>query len=236
VEKADSAVICYNLAFNLDNDNIALLRKVGLAYSSAGKHDKAVETIQKAIKKDPKDVYNLLALGKVYIKADSIDKAQITITRAREMNKKIPDALCHSRRSLLRSKSVRIGKSNYEEALSINEKLSDVRTTLLYATADWPYKSRMETKIWQINIRYVSCRMEQIGKDGSKKCACFLEQGKLFFFSNRKKEAAASLNKYVELRPNGSLGRWYLAQSFYDLNDYDKAIPHLDIVAKKSIQ
>lgn len=232
VDKIDSALVLYRAAYEMDKDDLEVLRKVANTLSLLKKHTEAIETINIAIKKDPKNVYFLLDLGRLYTNADSLDRASVTITRAREMNKKIPDGFAALGELYFKQKVYELAKQNYEEALSINEKLLEVRQNLAIT---YGKMAAQETDPDLQNKLFTQSLVEwnKLTRQDPKNARAFLEQGKLFYFSNRKKEAAISLNSYVELRPQGSYGRWLLAQSLYEYNDFNAALKHLPIVAKE---
>ncbi len=232
VDKIDSALILYRTAYELDKDEMPVLRKVASTLSLLKKHNEAIETINIAIKKDPKNVYYLLDLGRIYINADSLDRASVIITRAREMNKKIPDGFAALGELYFRQKVYELAKQNYEEALSIDEKLLEVRQNLAITYGKMAAQETdpdLQNKLFSQSL----LEWNKLTKQDPKNARAFLEQGKLFYFSNRKKEAAISLNSYIDLRPKGSYGRWLLAQSLYEYNDFNAALKHLPIVASE---
>jgi tetratricopeptide (TPR) repeat protein len=232
IEKLDSALIMYYKADNIEGDNIELIRKIAKTYSYLGRTDDAILTINRAIKKDKNNVYCLLDLGNIYLRADSISEATLIITRAREMNKSIPDAYVALGNLYFAQKVFELAKTNYEEALNIDPNLTEARIQL--ATAY--YWLGMKESDKELSNQYLSRSLKEwsnVTQKDPKNAKAFYEQGKLYYFSKSYIEAAQSFYQYIILRPSGSLGRWYLAQSLYEIGQCDSAAQHLRIVAKE---
>ncbi len=226
LDNLDSALIMYKKADDINDDQPKVMRKIALTLSALDKHNEAIEEMKDAIDEDEKDVYNYLALGKVYLQADSMKQAELYITKAREMNKDIPDAYIALGDLYFAQKIYELAKTNYEDALSIDEKNVEARTKLAisyYWLANREYDNELANELFKKSLK----EWNTITQQDPKNAKAFFEQGKILFFSGIWDKSAKSLYKYIQLRPSGKLGRWYLAQSLYELTQCDSAEPHL---------
>lgn len=226
LDNLDSALIMYKKADDINSDETKVMRKIAVTLSGLGKYKEAIEEVMDAIDEDDEDVYNYLALGKVYLKADSMKQAELYITKAREMDKDIPDAYIALGDLYFAQKIYELAKTNYEDALSIDENNVEARTKLAisyYWLANREYDNDLANELFKKSLK----EWNTITKQDPKNAKAFYEQGKILFFSGIWDKAAKSLYKYVQLRPSGKLGRWYLAQSLYELTQCDSAEPHL---------
>jgi len=225
IDRLDSALIIYKMANDLKTNSL-ILRKIARTQSKLGKNSEAVETIQKAIKNDKDDVYNQLEYGMILISADSINKAELIITKAREMSKNIPDAYLALGELYYAQQVYELARTNFEAALKLDDNLIDARI-------------KLATTYYQMGIRETDEELKQdllvaslkewnaITTKDPKNARAFYEQGRLFFFASKYVEAAQSFNQYIQLRPNNSLAKWYLAQSLYEIGKCDEAAPYL---------
>jgi tetratricopeptide (TPR) repeat protein len=231
MEKYKEALDMYKKADDLEGGEPEIMRKVGRANSYLGKHDEAVKVLKNTIKKDEKDVYSVLELAYAYIKADSLKQAELMITRAREMNKKIPDAYIALGDLYFAQRVYALARENYEEALSLDDKLIEARTKLAisyYWLANKEIDEDLANELFTRSLKEWNVITQQNPKDAR----AWFEQGRILFFSRKYELAAKSLYEYSLLRPEGYLGRWYLAQSLYELGQNDSAVVQLAIVAK----
>ncbi len=232
LEKPDSALIMYRKADDIRSDQPKTMRKIGETLSLMGKHLEAIQELKQAIKEAPNDVYNYLELGSVYIRADSLTQAEFNITKAREMDNKIPDAYVALGDLYFAQKVYELAKNNYEEALSINPDLTDARIKLATAYY-WLGMREFDKDLANGYFEKSLVEWNTITKKDSNNAKAYFEQGKILFFSRQYENAAKSLYRYVELRPSGMLGRWYLAQSLYELRYCDSAAPQLKICSEQ---
>jgi tetratricopeptide (TPR) repeat protein len=232
LENLDSALIMYRKADDIHGDQLKTMRKIGETLSLMGKHLDAIKELKSAIKEAPDDVYNYLELGTVYIRADSLSMAEFNITKAREMDKKIPDAYVALGDLYFAQKVYELAKNNYEEALSIDPELTDARIKLATAYY-WLGMREFDKDLANGYFEKSLVEWNTITKKDSTNAKAYFEQGKILFFSRQYDNAAKSLYRYVELRPSGSLGRWYLAQSLYELRYSDSAAPQLKICSEQ---
>lgn len=232
IENLDSAIIMYSRANDIESDRPHLLRKMAMAYSANKNHNEAIRTARKAVNEDKDDPKNYLTLGQVYLGADSMKQAELNITKAREINKNIPDAYIALGDMYFAQRVYELAKNNYEEALGIDESNIEARTKLAisyYWLANREYDKDLANELFKRSLQ----EWNTITKMDTLNARAFFEQGKILFFSNKWENAAKSLYQYVQLRPNSPLGRWYLAQSLYELAQCDSAEPHLRFCAEQ---
>ncbi|MDT3738330.1 MAG: tetratricopeptide repeat protein [Candidatus Kapabacteria bacterium] len=232
MDRNDEALNAYQRAYNTDKKNLVSIRKYGKSLSLTGKHKEAIELFLDAVKRNQNDVQVRLELANAYLRTDSLDKAELVITQAREIDKKSPDAFIALGDLYLKQRVYELARMNFEEALTIDEKNVDARVKL--ATAYFRLANQ-ETDDELRNILYNRSLDEwnKITQQDPNNARAFYEQGRLLFFGGQFENAAKSLNNFVILRPSGSLGRWYLAQSLEKIGACDSAIKHFEIVARE---
>lgn len=231
LDKIDSARIMYEMADDVKGSVPSTLRKIAKTYSLLGKHNDAIKIVKKAIKESPDDVYNYLALGEVYLKADSMNQATFEIMKARDMDKKIPDADVALGDLYFAQKVYELARSNYESALSKDDKLLDARIKLAityYNLAIPEQDSNVYNELFTRSLK----EWTLVAKQDPKNAKAFYEEAKLLYFSKRYLDAVKPFYEYLALRPDASLARWYLAQSLVETGLCDSAETQLKLVSK----
>jgi len=226
LEKYDSCLAMYLKADDIDSKMPIVLRKISKAYTALGKHDEAIKAIKKSLKEDPKDVYSMLELGEAYIKADSIDQATLTITKARELNSNIAQPYLALGNLYFAQRIYELAKTNYESALKIDPNLMDAHINLAITY----FKMANKEDSPELSNEYFSRSLTEwniVSQKDPKNSRAWWEQSRILFFAKKFDMAAGALIKYLELRPDQKLARWYLAQSYFELNQCDSAVPSL---------
>lgn len=234
LEKKDSALIFYQRAEKV-SDRPPVVRKVALALSAVGRHKEAVDKMNEAIDDDDDDVYNYLTLGQVYINADSLQKADIAIRRAQSLNSEIADTYVALGDLYYAQKVYELAKMNYDEALKRNSELLEPRIKLArtnYRLANSGVDDATANEYFSASLK----AWDEVTQIDTNNATAFFEKGKILFLARQYMDAARSLYRYVTLRPEGQLGRWYLAQSFYEVRAYDSAEVQLRQVTIDSVQ
>lgn len=229
LEKNDLALATYKAAEKISSKPF-VLRKLANGMSAAGLHTDAVKMLRKLTLDEKKEVANWLVLADVYIRADSISQAELAVTRAREMDDKNVRAYIVLGDLYFKQRVYELSKNNYEEALKLNPDLLEARMKLAqsyYWLATREVDDDLRNELFTRSLQ----EWNTLTQKDPKNSKAWFEQGKIFFFSKNYLQAAQSLNNYIQLRPNGSLGRWYLAQSLYELGRCDSARIHLKTVA-----
>ncbi len=228
----DKALEMYERVEKIEGDEPYILRKKGEVLSLMDKHKEAFKALKEAIEEDEKDVQSYLALANAYIRADSINQAEMTITKAKGMDKKNADVFISLGDLYFAQRVYQLAKENYEKALSIDEDLTEARiklATSYYWLATKEVDQELSNELFSRSLK----EWNKVTQADSMNANAFFQQGKILFFSHRYAPAAQSLYRYVQLRPNGDIGRWYLAQSLYEVNKCDSAVIHLEKVADR---
>lgn len=245
----DLHLLCNDVYLELGKNNKALevmrqaekisskpfvLRKLANTLSINGYHSEAVRILRKLTNDEKKEISNWLALVDVYLRADSINQAEIAVARALDMDKNNVDANIKRGDIYYQQRVYELSKDSYEAALSVNPDLNEARMKLAQSYY-WLGIRENEVNPDLANLYFTRSLQEwnTLTQKDPKNARAWFEQGKLFFFSKNYVQAAQSLNNYIQLRPSGSLGRWYLAQALYELGRCDSARTHLKIVASE---
>ncbi len=231
--KFNKAVETYRLAEKISRKP-NVMRKLAGGLSMAGDFPEAVKMLRKLTVDEKKEAENWIALANVYVLADSIGQAELAIARAREIDKNNVQAYVILGDLYFKQRVYELSKDNYEEALRLNPDLNDARMKL--AQSYYWLGTREQESSPDLANEYFTRSLQEwntLTQKDPKNSKAWFEQGKIFFFSKNYIQAAQSLNNFVQLRPGGSLGRWYLAQSLYELGRCDSARTHLRIVAQE---
>lgn len=209
-----------------------VLRKLANTLSINSYHSEAVRILRRLALDEKKEISNWLLLVDVYLRADSLNQAELAVARALDMDKNNVEANIKRGDIYYQQRVYELSKDSYEAALSINPDLNEARMKLAQSYY-WLGIRENEVNPDLANLYFTRSLQEwnTLTQKDPKNARAWFEQGKLFFFSKNYVQAAQSLNNYIQLRPSGSLGRWYLAQSLYELGRCDSARTHLRIVA-----
>jgi tetratricopeptide (TPR) repeat protein len=229
MEKIDSAILMYQRSYELEKDNKLIMRKYAKTLAENKNITEALKMIELAIKEDKNDVYNYIQKGLIYVQVDSFQLARTFLTKAREMDKTIPDAFVALGDLYYAWKIYDPAISHYEEALALDEKLIDARIKLANSYY-WRANSESDSKLRDEYFNRSLKEWNRVGKDDPKNARAFFQQGKIFYLASRWGSAAQAFFKYTDLRPDGHLGRWYLAQCLVKIDSCEAAIPQLEIV------
>ncbi len=231
LERYNEALDMYRRSDERESGNSEVIRKIGRSMSYLGRHNEAIQYLSRALRRNDKDYYMVLELANAYLRADSLNQAELLITRARGMDKTKPDAYVALGDLYFAQKVYELARQNYEEALSLDNKLLDARTRLAisyYWLANKELDDDLANELFSRSLR----EWNTITQQDPNNARAWFEQGKILFFSNRHEPAVQSFYKYISLRPSGYLARWYLSQSLYILGLCDSAAPQLEIVAE----
>ncbi|MGB9772175.1 MAG: tetratricopeptide repeat protein [Candidatus Kapaibacteriota bacterium] len=229
-EKYDSAKIMYEQAYNIRDDREEIIVKLAKTYSFLKETDKATKLLKDYLKKNIDSWSASLELGYVYLHADSIKQAEYYIARARDLNKKSAEPLVALGDLYFTQKVYELARMNYEEALAINPDLTDARVklaTAYYWLANREADPNLSNELFTRSLK----EWQIVSQKDPKNARAWFEQGKILFLARRFEDAARAFYQYIQLRPTGSLGRWYLAQSLVEIGKCDSAVQHLETVA-----
>lgn len=237
MEKYTEAAQMFEKAVDLDKKNVDSWLKYGRSLAMSGKRKEALELLKDAQDRFERNVHVLLEMANVYLTKESLTsedltKAELLITQAREMDKSEPDAFVALGDYYFKQRVYELAKSNYDEALKLNPNLLTARERLAISLY-WLGNNETDQ---ELSTQYYTRSLEEWNKltqQDPKNARAFFEQGKILFLSNNFKDAVITLRNYVNLRPSGSLGRWFLAQSLDKIGVFDTAAYHLEIVARE---
>ena len=242
-DKSDSALIMYQKALDVKEDPMTI-RKVAKAYTQINKKQEAYNLLKGLLKKDNKDIVNYLAMADLLIKfgGDSIKKAELMIATAKDKNPNIAEPYITLGDLYFAQQVYELAKDNYEAALKINPKLTDVRVKL--ATSYYWLANREDDKALMNELFNRSLdQWRLITKEDPKNARAYFEQGRLFYYAGKWVDASNALAEYMRLRPSASQTRWWLAQSLVNRAEnavdtakpkiLDSAIVHLEICANE---
>ena len=231
LERPDSALVYYN-AVPKAMAKAHLVGRIGLALSALGKHSEAIALLRKASEQHPRNTDIALALAQALLQADSLQQAEYTVLRAREFAGSDPRIYTMLGDLYYRQRVYELARQNYEQALRLDSLQSQARMRL----AEVYFRLAQREPDRELASEYYRRSLLQwdiLSRLDSTNARAFYEKGRLFFFARRYDEAASALNRYIQLRPRASLGRWYLAQALVELRRCDSALPHLARVAEE---
>lgn len=232
LEKYNKALIMYEKAYDLNDEDPFIIRNLAFAYGRLKKFDKALELLKEAEEDFPDNMHILLALGEIYINMGDLDKAALEITKARELDKDNPEPYIVLGDLYFAQKVYELAKNNYEQALKLDENLTNARIKL--ATAYYWMANREEDRELSNELFNRSLtEWNTVTKKDPKYARAWWEQGRILYFGKRYGLAAGSFKKYLELNPEHSLARWYLAQSLVKTGNCDSADTHLRLVIEQ---
>ncbi len=232
LEKYTEAVKYFAIAYDIDDGNQELNRKYSLALADAKNFKEAFKIIRQTIKDKPKEIQNYLTASEVFIKADSLTEAEVQIDRARAIDPNNPGPYVAMGNFYFTRRVYELARQNYEKAIELDPKNTEAHfklATSYYWLATRELDRDLANELYSRSLK----EWNTLSQLDSMNAKAYFEQGKIWFFSDKFPEAATALARYVKLRPNGSLGRWYLAQSLFKLGDCENAIPHLEQVAQE---
>lgn len=232
LEKQDSVVWVLKKAYEVE-DTPEATRLYCIALANNNKGTEAVQMMEKLIKAES-NALNYLALGNVYLAMKNLQKAEISIIKARELDKKNPDALVALGDLYYAQKVYELSKDNYTTALELNQNLLDARIKLAQSYYELAVAEPDTALYNELFLRSLQ-EWNTITKQDPNNARAFFQQGKILFQASRFGGAAASFFRYVQLRPEVSQGRWYLAQALFKSGQWDSASVQLTEVKKMNV-
>jgi tetratricopeptide (TPR) repeat protein len=223
----------YLNAYELEGDEHYILSRLAKANSRLGAHDKALEQMEEAIDDEDLQEYKIDLID-IYARKGDYDEARKQADRILRDDPENVQALKFLGDVYHMQRVYEVSKNNYEKLLKIDSTFVDARLKLAEAYYWLGQRTGEDDK--ELGNMYFKKSLDEYNKvtlQDPKNATAFFEEGKILFYSNQFLPAAKALSKYVKLRPDGDLGRWYLAQSFNELGSCDSAAPHLKIVAEK---
>lgn len=231
LENYQKALDMYQKADDIKSKQTSVLRKIGKTLSELGRHQDAIKILKDAVSVDKNDFRNLLELGNAYIKGNQLNEAELTITKAREMNRKSSEAFVALGDLYFAQKVYPLARSNYEEALSIDENLTEARVklaTTYYWLANQEIDRELANELFTRSLK----EWNIVTQKDPKNAKALREQGRILFFAKQYGEAAQSFFRYLDLRQDDNVIRWYYAQSLVEIGKCDSAVAQLKFVSE----
>lgn len=227
LENLDSAYYFYKAAEKLEDEKPEVLRKVGRVESMKGNYQVAVKVIEKAIEEDKKDVDSYLELADAHIRENKLSEAEIIIGRAKKLNDKEPRIYTTLGDMYFAQKVYELAKNNYEQALTLDSENMNAMLKLAESYQRLANQEPLGSELADELFKKCLIQYNEVTKRDPKNAKALLEQGKILFWSKDYANASNRLYTYAQLRPEGSLGRWFLAQSLVEVGKCDSASTHL---------
>jgi tetratricopeptide (TPR) repeat protein len=232
LENLDSAYYFYNAASNIEDDEPQVLIKTGRIESLKGNYAVAIKILEKAINDNKKNVDLYLELADAHIRENKLSEAEIIVNRARKLDEKEPRIYLTLGDMYFAQKVFALAQTNYEQALSLDSENMNAMLKLAESyqrlANQEPPGSELADELFTMCLK----QYNQVTKRDPKNAKALLEQGKILFWSQKYADAANVLYAYSQLRPDGSLGRWFLAQSLLEYGKCDSASSHLQYAAQ----
>lgn len=248
LDRADSALVYYQKAQDVDYWKPEVMRHVALGLSATGKHNEALKKAEELTRSYPKEAENFLVLSRVYVEGNgsasfpknALTKADAAVIKAQSINKNLP-ATYVARGDIYFSQRVyELAKDNYLEALKRDSTLLESRSKLAesyFRLANIPYTSKKD------NIRLVNLSLQEwdkVTKSDTNNAKAFFNKGKIQFLAKQYAQVIPTYQRYLQLRPDAALVRWNLAQAAYTLletekKEYDTALVKNLELSKKAI-
>lgn len=246
LDQQDSALAYYLKAQDIDYWKPEVMRRVALGLSAVGKHNDALKKAEELTKTYPKDAENFLVLSAVYVAGneapgfpkDALTKADAAVIKAQSINKELPATYVARGDIYFAQRVYELAKDNYEEALKRDPNLLDSRIKL--AESYFRIANNQGTSK-EDNIKFVNLSLQEwdkVTKADTNNARAFFNKGKIQFLARKYAEAIPTLQRYLVLKPDAPLARWYLAQAAFWLLEnekveYDTAlVQHLEMTRK----
>lgn len=207
-------------AFDQERKNVYVRNVRGMVFGKQGKIEDAIEEFRQAIKYDEKDVSSYFYLSRYYLSVDSIKAAEITLYRAQGIDPNDVRAYIGLGELYEKQRVTDLAIKQYEEAKKLNPNDVTVFAKLarLYTRKrDYSAAANEWIKITKLDSTYAPA---------------YFEVAYLFYIGEQYSRSVAYAEKYVSLEQNNLKGTWLLARALSESNQYQKALPFLEIVAK----
>lgn len=232
LEQYDSALVYFKKAFDIKDNDAKVVQNYAMALADVKNFPEAVRIINQAIKREKNNYQNYLTAAEIYIKADSLTQAELSINRAREIDPDNPASYIALGNFYFARRVYELARQNYEEAILKDPNNIEAHSNLAQSYY-WLATREIDQDLSNELFTRALKEWAKVSQLDSMNARAYFEQGKIWFFSENYPEAAQSLSRYLKLRPSGSVGRWYFAQSLHKLGECDSAIPNLEIVIKE---
>lgn len=230
LENYEKALRHYERAFDIDDDKEEIFIKYGRVLSLTGNTKKSTKILKEGIDDYKKSIPLHIEMAQVYLREGNLKDAEVEIGRAKKIDENSPLVYIAFGDMYFDQKVYELSKNNYQKALQFDEENLEAREKLaisLYWLANQALDKDLKNALFTESLK----EWDLITQKDTMNASAFFNKGKILYLAQRYDKAAPALNRYATLRPRGYLGKWYLAQSLYELNLCDDAAPFLDEVA-----
>jgi predicted Zn-dependent protease len=256
LDQSDSAMVYFNKAQDQDYYKTDVMKRVALGLSALEKHPEAVKKAQEIIKNYPKDPTSYLTFSQVLVAGN--EKIKETVEDYKPSNKNKKDPLIDAEAQIIKAQQIdpnlteafvargdlnfaqriyELAQDNYEKALKRDSTL--LKATVNLATTYFR-RGNEQGATKEDNLKYVNLSVQTWDKAtrlDTNNVKAFYEKGRILYLAKQFKPSAVALTRYITLKPDGHQGRWYLAQSLFNVLKIEKTldtalIQHLDIVGR----
>lgn len=232
LEKADSALIYYKRALDVDDEDLFVMRKTARTHALLSQFEAAHELMEDAFDLNEDDVYNYLTRGEIYIMQDSLTRADHAIRKAQSIDDEIPDTYVALGDLYYAQKVYQLAKTNYEEAIARDTTLLEPRIKL--ARAYWALAGKAgDRQVSNDLLKKSLIQWDMVTKQDTNNAPAFWEKGRILYLAQQYSPAARALLRYTVLRPDRPLAYWWLGRSFYEVQAIDSAIIYLELARQK---
>lgn len=208
------------IAFDQDRKNIFVRNVRGMLMGKQGKIDDAIKEFRQAIKYDEKDVSSYFYLSRYYLSVDSLKAAEIALYRAQGVDPNDIRAYIGLGELYEKQRVTDLAIKQYEDAKKLNANDITVYAKLakLYARKkDFSAAANEWIKLTKIDSTFAPA---------------YYEIANLFYIGEQYSRSVAYAEKFLSLVPGDLKGSWLLARALSESNQYQKALPYLEEVAK----
>jgi len=208
----DEALHWYRKNLEIQPENAAALRNLGLVLQTQGKLDKAVATYQKAVTIKSDFAVAHFNLGNALIAQGKLDEALSSFQKAASIKADFAEAHCNLGNTLLDLGRLDEAVSSYQRAVSVNPDFADAHYNLGSALKE---QGKLDEAVSSFQ-KAVSIRPD-IAEAHSNLGSALRELGKL-------DEALSSFRKAVSIRPDIAEAHCNLGNTLLDLGKLDEAV------------
>ncbi|MDC1068189.1 tetratricopeptide repeat protein [Candidatus Kapabacteria bacterium] len=228
-EQWEKSLKYFKAAEKIDDDSPEVLVGLGKASHRVGNKEDAFEYFEDARDEDDEYMPVYLEYAEAYIRDGEIGEAQKWVDRGKDVDDEDPRLYLTSGNMYFQGKIYELAKSDYLEALKLDSTNTEVRFRLA-TSYYWLANRELDQDLSNELFKRALIEWQRVIKEDPFNTKALFQSGKILFWAGRDADAAPILNRFVQLKSEDELGRWYLAQSLSNLGKCDSAAQHLNWV------
>ncbi|MDR0926234.1 MAG: tetratricopeptide repeat protein [Ignavibacteria bacterium] len=236
LEEYSKALNAYSKARSISDKGNKALAKHARTLTALERSKEAIEELKKPLEKDKKNMELLIALADAYLHSGDVKNAEVQINNARSIDNKNAEVFIMLGNIYYDQSIWELARTNFEDALKLNpndvlarQRLAEVYWKLAVA-ADNAGEPDLLNEYLKRSLEECNTLVQNDPKDANS----WRLKGQIHFNANQNLDAAQSYNKFIELRPNNHKERWRLAEILANNGVCDEAIPHLEVISKRT--